>query len=53
MADIENITTEDGRNPLLFGDVIKKDEFIEMALALGNVSSNYKICWNDAESSIL
>lgn len=49
---ISNITTENGRNPLLFGDVIKKDEFLEMALALGNVSTSYKSCWNNAESSI-
>jgi hypothetical protein len=51
--DIENITNENGRNPLLFGDVIKKSEMYEMALALGNVSYNYKKCWDMAEGSIL
>jgi hypothetical protein len=50
---IYNISTENGRNPLLFGDVIQKEEMLEMALALGNVSSSYKQCWNKAETSIL
>ena len=52
-AEIENITNENGRNPLLFGDVIKKSEMYELALALGNISSTYKDCWDNAESSIL
>ena len=51
--NILNITTENGRNPLFFGDVLKKEEILEMALALGNVSTNYKSCWKQTESTII
>lgn len=47
--NILNITREDGLNPLLFGDVLNREEVYEMALALGNISSNYKTCWKNAQ----
>jgi hypothetical protein len=50
---IWNITRDDGLNPLFFGDVLKKEEVYEMALALGNVSTTYKMCWDNAQNSLL
>ena len=50
--DIWNITNDNGLNPVLFGDVLKRDEVYEMALALGNISTTYKMCWSNAENSL-
>ena len=41
-------TMEDpNADPRLFGDIFVKDEFLEILLALGNVSTSYKGCWNN------
>lgn len=52
--DIVNVTFDSTqREAKLFGDIINKQEFFEMALALGNVSVSYKSCWTEAEESLL
>ena len=50
---IWNITRDDELNPLFFGDVLKREEVYEMALALGNISTTYKECWGNAENSLI
>ena len=37
---------------ILFEDEFNLDEFYEILLATGNLSSNYKYCWNTAQESI-
>ena len=50
--DFSNISNPNGESPWLFGDIINLPEIYELLLAIGNISTEYKECWINANQSL-